>query len=324
MSGQQIFMILFGFIVIGYFMLYIGGKNYLRREGFQSGGEAGAGSPSVGQLYPTPAPLLPKSTDPITQKPDSRVIMEELSKDPVAKGAIQSLDDYEYNYVFQNESDRQLSTALRNKLMSQRPMDWAGLPPSSAQFQAGLRESFQNASQTVPDHPKVFEAIDGSNMEPPDTETTEMMERKLLQTYKPPSAKEITSYNPDEKPPEELIKDIYDVKGLVPTVAHKEGTNVYEIIGVRKKDEKILYEDEEAPAAIGPVQGAGEATITVPATAYDTAAATDPFYNTGAGGQAAQGGAAGGGSRMGRWDYQAWTPGLERMFAPTNPTKNWY
>ena len=27
--------------------------------------------------------------------------------------------------------------------------------------------------------------------------------------------------------------------------------------------------------------------------------------------------------KTGKWDYQAWTPGLDRMFAPTNPTKDW-
>lgn len=76
---------------------------------------------------------------------------------------------------------------------------------------------------------------------------------------------------------------------------------------------KILYEDEEAPASMGPVQHSGEATIEVPPTVYDTAAARDPYYDMSNPGK----------TRMGKWDYQAWTPGLERMFAPTNPTEKW-
>ena len=140
-----------------------------------------------------------------------------------------------------------------------------------------------------------------------------MEERKLLQAYKAPTAEKLSTYSADEDP-DALIKRIYDVKGLVPTVAHKEGTNVYEVIGVRRKDEKILYEDEEAPASRAPVQRAGEAKIMVPASAYDTAAAADPYYDTTA---------AGGKARAGKWDYQAWTPGLERMFAPTNATQAW-
>jgi hypothetical protein len=46
------------------------------------------------------------------------------------------------------------------------------------------------------------------------------------------------------------------------------------------------------------------------------AASTDPYYDkAGAGSQ---------GSRMDRWNYRAWTPGLERMFAPTEATDKWY
>ena len=303
MDGQSVFMLLFGLILIGYVVLYLGGRNYLR-ESFQSG--AGANSPTAGQLYPTPMPVA--AAPPAGS---GRVLMEYTTLDPVAKGSIQKLDDYEYNYVYQNESDRALSQELKNKLMSQRPMEWAGLPPSSSQFQAGLRESFQNANPTVPNNPEPFRSISGDTVQPPDTESIEMEERKILQTYKAPSAKELTSYNVDEDP-QTLIKKVYDAKGLIPIVDHKEGTNVYEIIGVRRKDEKILYEDEEAPASLSPVQQAGEANIQVPPTAYDTAAAKDPYYDMN-----------GSKSRIGKWDYQAWTPGLDRMFAPTNDTQAW-
>ena len=310
MNGEQLFMLLFGLIILGYVVLYIGGRNYLR-DGFQSGGGAGAGSPSVGQLFPTPMPVPPQATN---SDGSGRVLREYTTMDPVAKGAIQNLDDYERNMVFQGEADnREISQALKNKLMSQRPLEWAGLPPSSEKFQAGLRESFENATPTVPNNAQPFVNISGENMVPPDTEGTEMEERKLLQAYKAPTAEKLSTYSADEDP-DALIKRIYDVKGLVPTVAHKEGTNVYEVIGVRRKDEKILYEDEEAPASRAPVQRAGEAKIMVPASAYDTAAAADPYYDTTA---------AGGKARAGKWDYQAWTPGLERMFAPTNATQAW-
>jgi len=304
MDGQSVFMLLFGLILIGYVVLYLGGRHYLR-ESFQSG--AGANSPTAGQLYPTPMPVA--AAPPAGS---GRVLMEYTTLDPVAKGAIQKLDDYEYNYVYQNESDRGLSQELKNKLMSQRPMEWAGLPPSSSQFQAGLRESFQNANRTVPNNPEPFQSISGDTVQPPDTESMEMEERKILQTYKAPSAQELSSYNVDEDP-ETLIQKVYDAKGLIPMVHHKEGTNVYEIIGVRRKDEKIVYEDEEAPASLSPVQSAGEANIQVPPTAYDTAAAKDPYYDMNGSGT----------SRLGKWDYQAWTPGLDRMFAPTNDTQKW-
>jgi hypothetical protein len=326
MSGDTLFMLAFGVIIIAYIFLYVGGRYYLRTEGFQAGAggdAAGAGSPSVGELYPTPLPILPVTDS----KEDAgaggkgsknRVLMEQVTLDPVAKDAIRSLDDYEYNLVFQNEGDRQMSTALRNKLMSQRPMDWAGMPPSSSQFQAGLRESFENATPTVPDNAQPFQNVSGQNSQPPDTESTESLERQILQTYKPPSAQELSSYDAESKTPDQLIHEIYDAKGLIPSVAHKEGTNVYEIVGVRRKDEKVVYEDEEAPAVTSLTESSGEARIDVPPVAADMAAATDPFYND----SQSKGGR--GGSRQGKWDYQAWTPGLERMFAPTDPRQNWY
>ena len=306
MNVEQLFVILFGLILIGYVVLYINGRKYL--ETFQNP-DSMTGKTSS-DIYPSTPPIAMPQVD-ASSRP-GRVVMETTSLDPVAKGAINDLGDYEYDMVYQNESDRELSQALRTKLMSQRPMDWAGLPPSSEKFQAGLRESFQNASPTVPDSAQPYNEIDGTNMVPPDTTTTEMEERKILQTYKPPTTADLGSYNPDEDP-EKMIHRIYDVKGLVPTIAHKDGTNVYEITGVRKKDEKILYEDEEAPASLSPVQVAGEAVISVPPTAYDTAAAIDPYYDTSNPGR----------TRTGKWDYQAWTPGLERMFAPTNPTEKW-
>ena len=306
MNGEQIFVILFGLILVGYIVLYINGRKYL--ENFQN--PDSMTGPTASQIYPVQPPVAVQAGPPSARP--GRVIMETTSLDPVAKGAIKDLDDYEYDMVYQNESDRELSQALRTKLMSQRPMDWAGLPPSSEKFQAGLRESFQNATPSVPDNARPFNQIDGSNMIPPDTDSTEMEERKILQTYKPPSTKDLGSYNPDEDP-EKMIQRMYDVKGLIPTVAHKPDTNVYEITGVRRKDEKVLYEDEESPASLAPIQRAGEATITVPAVAYDTAAAKDPYYDISDPGRA----------RTPKWDYQAWTPGLDRMFAPTNPTEKW-
>lgn len=338
MPGQILFMILFVIILIGYGTLYFGGRHYLK-EGFEGeqaastggffsrlfggGDAAGAGSPTVKELYPEPPPVLPPVVDArkdprVAGAAAGKVIMEYTTPDTVAKGQIQSLDDYEYNYVFQNENDRELSMALRNKLMSQRPMDWAGLPSSSSKFEAGVKEMFESGAEAKPyaDSIDPYRDVNGEAMAPPDTLSTEMEERKLLQTYSPPTAQELTSYNPEDEAatPEELIHKIYNVKGLIPTVAHESGTNVYEIVGVRRKDEKVLYEDEEAPASRAPVQGAGEATITAPAAANDMAASKDPYYDS----------SAPGGSRMDRWNYQSWTPGLERMFAPTEAKQDWY
>ena len=110
------------------------------------------------------------------------------------------------------------------------------------------------------------------------------------------------------------MSEIAVEKYFIPNLIFSSGASepyVYEVVGVRRKDEKVVYEDEEAPASLAPTQNAGEANIVVPATAYDTAAAKDPYYDTMKK------------TRIGKWDYQAWTPGLERMFAPTNAKQAW-
>jgi len=267
--------------IVGYLILYVTSKQY------------------VNEGYDCQAP-------PIKEK----VIMEQQIEAPYVTQRITDVDDYEHNLVFQNEGDREVSKALINKLKSQYPMDWSTHPPSSSFFQQGLQK-LQEAFKDTPDHDTgidPYRDISNQALVPPDTTQQELEERKILQTYKPKPSGDLSTYNVEDA--QELIRKIYDAKGLIPTVRHKDN-NVYEVIGTRRKDEKIVYEDEEAAAQQAPQQAAGEGIITVPATAMDTAAGLDPFYSTSPG------------THINRWDYQKFTPGLERMFAPTQPTQNW-
>jgi hypothetical protein len=241
----------------------------------------------------------------------SSVIMNQQMEAPFVKKRLLDVDDYEYNLVFQQEGDREISKALYNKLQSQYPLDWSVQPPSSAHFQAGLqqlKESFAGSpvSQTGPNP---YKEMDGDALTPPDTTVAQMEEKKILQLYQPAKTDSLGTYQLDDA--QALIKRIYDAKGMIPEVVKKDN-NVYEVIGTRRKDEKIVYEDENPPAQRAPVEAAGEGTITVPATAVDTAAGLDPFFTPGAS------------THMDRWDYTKFTPGLERMFAPTYPTVEWY
>ena len=182
-----------------------------------------------------------------------------------------------------------------------------------------LKEYFQGAKDKKQQRADGSAAGAGSSMKPVDTLGMEEEERKVLSAYKAPSAVEMVEYEPSQEAmdPQEIIHNLYNKKGVIPTVKHETGTNVYLITGVRRKDEKVMYEDEEAPAASTPVEGAGEQRISVPAAATDMAAARDPFYDATAPG-------AGSSTRAGKWDYRGWTPGLERMFAPTEAKQNWY
>lgn len=253
----------------------------------------------------------PISTGELRKPCRQNLVLNQQTESPTVMRRILDVDDYEYNLVFQQEGDREISKALYNKLQSQYPLDWSTQPPSSSHFQAGLqrlKESFEGSP--VPQQGKnPYREIDGSSMTPPDTSSAQMEEKKLLQLYRPSTTGELGTYQLDDA--EALIKRIYDAKGLIPEVLKKDG-NVYEVIGTRRKDEKIVYEDENPPAQRAPVEEAGEGTITVPVTAVDTAAGLDPFFTPSAS------------THIDRWDYTKFTPGLERMFAPTYPTVEWY
>jgi hypothetical protein len=274
-------------IVLGYFFLTRGAG----KEGF-----------TLGQ---------PIQTGELRKPCKEPIVLNQQMQAPFVKKRLLDVDDYEYNLVFQQEGDREVSQALYNKLQSQYPLDWSVQPPSSAHFQAGLqklKESFKGSpvSQSGPDP---YRDMGADALAPPDTTAVQMEERKILQLYQPAKTDNLGTYQLSDA--NDLIKRIYDAKGLVPEVVKKEN-NVYEVIGTRRKDEKIVYEDENAPAQKAPVQSAGEATITVPATAVDVAAGLDPFFTPGAS------------THIDRWDYTKFTPGLERMFAPTYPTVEWY
>ena len=239
---------------------------------------------------------------------------------PFNNTPINSVDDYEYNMVFTNENDREITKELRNKLMSQYPMDWSVQPASSAYFTKGQRETFKDVDASgidasgidVSNNETLYANVSGKNMQPPNTDKAEIEEREILQTYVPKNTNDLKTYNIDDA--QTLIKKIYGVKGLIPQVVHKEDTNVYEIVGVRSKNEKIQYEDDlkDARASSDAVRENNESVTVVPQAATDLLYNTDPFYDNQ------------NKTRIDKWDYTKWTEGLERTVAPTYSTSQWY
>ncbi len=153
-----------------------------------------------------------------------------------------------------------------------------------------------------------YKAIDGSQMEPVDLDNLEAEERKILQTFQPTrSGSEIGGYNPDDVA--ELLDKYYSKQGKQASY-YRRDDGVYEVFEVNDLEEEVVYEDE-APQ---PARGDGDMTnqIDVPGGVTRYAATLDPFYEPRQT------------TRPDRTDYTAWTPGLERMFAPTEPKEAWY
>jgi len=152
----------------------------------------------------------------------------------------------------------------------------------------------------------------------PDSAALDDEERKILQTYKPESSKGLLQYSVDDV--KGLLTKIYDKKGLIPVIEKsKQGDNIWEIVEVKEKDPKIVWEDgQETTLQQQQMQQQeimkkrGEETIEVPYTVSDVAAGMDPFFQSNPS------------TRIGKTDYTSFTPGLERMFAPTYPIKSWF
>jgi len=263
-------------------------------------------------IYTTPATVAgPVSLSKPTQRDASgspfdasgNLVFDQEIIPPYATDEIQSVDDYEYSMVFENEGDRGLTKATRDRLMSQYPMDWSTQPPSSSHFQEGLanfKEGFAASAITTPSS-NPYTSIDG-DMKPPVYKD----EKDILATYVPKKPNDLTTY--DAADAKEIVDRIYGAKGLVADFK-KTGDNTYTIMGTRKKDAPVVYEGEEGSHAVAssePVAGETEATV----ENYKA----DPFFTVNPSNK----------TRMGKWDYSSWTPGLERMFAPTEPQTNWY
>lgn len=229
---------------------------------------------------------------------------------PYTTDPINKLDQYELEAVYTNEGDRELKQTEINRLTRRYPLDWSGLPPNSSKFQYEQAQYAEGGGPVYSTNGQQYKDIDGGNFVPPDTLAMEKEERRILQTYAPQKADSLTTYDIDDA--QTLIEKIYQPKGLIPTVVRKEN-NVFEVVSTRSKKDKIEYEDAlpDAPASNNSVRAAGEATIYVPPVATETAAGRDPFYEPTTS------------TRADRSDYTKWTPGLERMFAPTYPTTDW-
>lgn len=231
---------------------------------------------------------------------------------PYTTDPIDSLDQYELEAVFNNEGDRELKKQQINQMTRRYPLDWANFPPNSSKFQSGQAKyiegfSSKSSAENLEDP---YKDIGDGNLTPPDTIAIEKEEKRILATYAPKKANDLTTYDIDDA--QTLLQNIYKPKGLVPEVVRKEG-NVFEVVRTRSMKNTVQYEDDlpDAPTSQLPIEAAGEARINVPAVALETAASRDPYYEPTTS------------TRADRSDYTKWTPGLERMFAPTHPVKNW-
>lgn len=292
---------IFLWLTLIYLVLYFGGRKYL--ETYQdSAATAVDASDPVKRFHGDGSPVT------VLNKTVS------LPEKPYLMNPINDLDDYELSLVFQNQGSKVDSRKQLSDAMTRYPMDWSSQPPNSQYFQDNQAEfEKQNAEQqSNPPDTSMYKEINGSDMKPPNTEAVDEEEKKILQTYKPETSKGLLEYSVDDV--KALLEKVYTRKGLVPVITKSnQGQNVWEITELKEKNPKIVWAEEvEKETQREAQKQRGEDIIEVPYTAQDVAAGLDPFFqarNT---------------VRDGKFDYTQWTPGLERMFAPTYPIKEWY
>jgi hypothetical protein len=268
--------VLLGVLIIAYFMLYFGSRKYL--ETFETR--------RTGSSAPFP-PAKPYALQPIDR-----------------------LDDYEMSMIFQNEGTKEASKQQIRDAMSQYPLDWSTQGQNSQRFQEGQAAYEQTAAAKKP--MRTQQDANEESMLLPDHVQQDEEEKKILQTYQPTCTKGLLEYCADDV--KALVDRVYGRKGLLPVVEKSsQGQNIWEIVEVKEKNPKIVWEDEDPAQERRDIMASrGEEVITVPYPASDLAAGLDPFFQTGSS------------SRTGKHDYTKWTPGLERMYAPTYPIKSWF
>ena len=267
-------------ILIGYFALYFGGRKYLetfkgleeRLEG-QEGKECKEESENYQDLKPE------------MQYPSG------LNK-----------DTYELSQVFNNQGSKTASKKQISDAMTRYPLDWSVQGPNSQTFQEN-QAKYENESKRVDPEPFINQPAD---MLLPDAATLEEEEQKILKTYKPESSKGLLHYSMNDVT--HLLKKIYDKKGLIPVIEKsKQGENIWEIVEVKEKNPKIVWEDD---GIRDKMTQRGEGVIGVPYTVSDIAAGMDPFMHTR------------NRIRAGRHEIKENTE-LGRMFQTTQPVPQW-
>lgn len=240
-----------------------------------------------------------------------------------ATSPINKLDDYEYSRVFELENaprNSQLSKVQKDALTGQYQLDWSVLPFNSEK-RSQIEEAF--TTQRMEDgfrDPKTgvfFRNMEGVEVAPPDEET-QQREQKILTGYQPT---DLTTHVVDDEMERvaKVVAQTYEGDPDWEPVIEKRGEHQYAVTELRPRRKKEEWEGEETPT----VQQAKDRGLLTgeslqPAVDISDRQHTDPFFDK-------SGLVDYDNNRVWKYqDFNKWTPGLERMFAPTNDTQAWY
>lgn len=288
----------------------------------------------LSNLYSKGATCLAPKVEPYAREPIDGILgglvkqsevqvplaMGEQSEQTYAKTPIQKLDDYEYTRVFESESQRRnnLGREVKSELMNQYKLDWANLPFNSEARAAQEDEFVAGVMDNVHRDPKTgvfFKNMDGGDLLPPDVEAQKMREDQILSAYRPT---DITQHRVDNETHQvaKLVNDMYAADKDWEPVVTKMGENKWEVTELRPKPRKEIYEDAQTIRLVT----AQEKGFIKPAPTINilNRLQDDPYFDKSGVGDVAN-------DRFWQYkDFNKWTPNLERMFAPTETTRDWH
>lgn len=237
-----------------------------------------------------------------------------------AKTQINKLDDYEYSRIEQSErkSRNDMSTAVKNELLEGRKLDWANLPFNSEARAAAEDEFIAGRVEDMYRDPKTgvfFKNMQGGSLLPPDVDAERMREQKILSAYRPT---ELTKHTIDSKTEAvaRLVNEMYKSDKKWQPVVSQVDENKWEVSELIPKPQKESYADSQV-ISLSMAQEKGM-TVPPPEVNISDRLQDDPYFDKSGVGDVAN-------NRF--WDYKdfnKWTPGLERMFAPTLDNKAWH
>jgi hypothetical protein len=234
---------------------------------------------------------------------------------PFAKTPINKADDYEYTRIFQNENSPrgEISKTAVNSMLAKKQWDWAQLPFNSS-TRADAEDQFNTAradsAQRDPKSGVFFKNVEGADIKPPDVVSIEQTEKAGLKPFVERPAEKLLEHNIEDVG--EMVRKMYADDPNWEPVVEKIGENEYRVSELRPKPRKEHYAGAEEPT----IERA-KANGMISAEVDVEGGRQDPYFDK-------QGVLDYGNDRFWEYkDFKKWTPGLERMFAPSLDTTNW-
>ena len=239
-----------------------------------------------------------------------------------ANTPIRKLDDYEYTRVFDTERQNRnsISRQTKDELLSSRVLDWANLPFNSEAHAAKADEFVAGRMEDVYVEPKTgvfFRNAEGAPLLPPDAEAEKQREHQILASYRPT---DISNHLVDSKTEQvaKLVNQMYENDPDWIPVVQKQNDNNYAITELLPKARKERWEDAHAQQqSLRELEQKGT-VIPPPTLTIEDRMRDDPYFDKAGVGDRDN-------DRLWNYnDFRKWTPGLERMFAPTADNKEWF